>query len=153
MSSCSSSAVSEGTPSTSPTSQGQAVIGFMPRSTSTPTSAPMSRSTSQSSQAGFPGFTQHAGFSSWPYGSAHRRTSSSTPNSYVSDEDLFGDDDLGAYLSEAPAPPRTAEEWANMCANPPPAPPVQQQQQVKSRTSSIAVSNRRRTSSAYKRIS
>jgi hypothetical protein len=32
------------------------------------------------------------------------------PSSYISDEDLFGDDDV-AYLNEAPEPPRTAEQW------------------------------------------
>jgi hypothetical protein len=32
------------------------------------------------------------------------------PSSYMSDEDLFGDDEV-PYLNEAPEPPRTAEQW------------------------------------------
>lgn len=39
-----------------------------------------------------------------------RRHSSDMPSAYVSDEDLYGDDDK-PYLSEPPPPPRSAEVW------------------------------------------
>ncbi|KXS97279.1 hypothetical protein AC578_4578 [Pseudocercospora eumusae] len=47
-------------------------------------------------------------YASWPAGSDLKKTS--RPSAYVSDEDLFGDDDE-AYLSEPPPPPRSAEVW------------------------------------------
>ena len=47
---------------------------------------------------------------------------SQRPNSYISDEDLFGDDDDEHYLKEAPPPPRPAQVWCAMAQ--PLLPPV-----------------------------
>ncbi|CZT25034.1 uncharacterized protein RCC_10762 [Ramularia collo-cygni] len=44
------------------------------------------------------------GYSMWA------TSTSGKPSAYVSDEDLFGNDDE-AYLSEPPPPPRSAEVW------------------------------------------
>lgn len=56
-------------------------------------------------------------FPSWPSGSAFQGFSSRRPSAHVSDEDLFGDDDV-VPLREAPPPPRPAEMWAWAAAQP-----------------------------------
>ncbi|KEQ58751.1 uncharacterized protein M437DRAFT_58738 [Aureobasidium melanogenum CBS 110374] len=49
-----------------------------------------------------------AAFPSWKL--ARPQLPQGPASSYISDEDLFGDDEV-AYLDEAPEPPRTAEQW------------------------------------------
>lgn len=53
----------------------------------------------------------------------HRKKSFDLPSLYVSDEDLFGDDD-DPYLSEPPLPPRSAQQWMARQVAQPLLPPV-----------------------------
>lgn len=62
-----------------------------------------------------------------------RRHSFAKPSAYISDEDLFGEDDA-PYLSEPPAPPRPAEAHLAQPLLPPVTKP------------------RRRSSSAYQKV-
>ncbi|KAJ9632425.1 hypothetical protein H2203_000830 [Taxawa tesnikishii (nom. ined.)] len=63
-------------------------------------------------------YASQCAFPSWPSGSRlfSSQQRMNIPNSYISDEDLFGDlstpgDDHAPYLTEAPEPPRPAEAW------------------------------------------
>lgn len=62
-------------------------------------------------------------YPSWPSGCGFKAASTGVPSAYVSDEDLFGDDDE-PYLSEPPPPPRPAEMWAPVMLARPLLPPV-----------------------------
>lgn len=82
-------------PSTSPSSCASSIqIGFTPPGSRPVNSIPVP--TTQSSHY------SSCAYPSWP---------SKRPSAYISDEDLFGDDDA-PRLSEPPAPPRPAEMWA-----------------------------------------
>lgn len=58
--------------------------------------------------SGSPSPNGPAAFPSWKL--ARPQLPQGPPSSYISDEDLFGDDEV-TYLDEAPEPPRTAEQW------------------------------------------
>ncbi|KAK4494779.1 hypothetical protein PRZ48_014135 [Zasmidium cellare] len=102
----------------------------------TPTSRPMSIASTSSPRNSFSCSTTNpyssCAYPSWRSGSALRKNG--TPSSYVSDEDLFGDDDDEPYLSEPPPPPRPAEVWMAKPLLPPVYP-------VKSRKSSHSSSH------------
>ncbi|TIA20282.1 hypothetical protein D6C81_04281 [Aureobasidium pullulans] len=67
------------------------------------------RNTSDASLlSGSPSPNGPAAYPSWKL--ARPQLPQGPPSSYISDEDLFGDDDVH-YLDEAPEPPRTAEQW------------------------------------------
>jgi hypothetical protein len=91
------------TPSTSPSASSSArsiQIGFSPSGSRAVDVFPSAASqSSKYSRCAYP---------SWPSGGALQVTDR-RPSSYISD--LFGDDDV-PYLSQPPAPPRSAEVWA-----------------------------------------
>ncbi|KAH9830245.1 hypothetical protein Tdes44962_MAKER09066 [Teratosphaeria destructans] len=70
------------------------------------------------------------------FSSCIRKRSFDTPSAYISDEDLFGEDNV-QYLREPPAPPRSAEAYLAR----PLLPPV-----VKPRRRSVSLKSERRTS-------
>lgn len=92
----------ETSPASSPSKS--IAISISPRNMASPTSSLYSHYAAESTSSH--GLT--CAFPSWPTGSSldHR----STPSSYISDADLFGedfDDDFSCpFLNEAPAPPR-----------------------------------------------
>lgn len=79
-------------------------ISISPRTMASPTSSLYSNYSSDSTSSR----GSSCAYPSWPTGSSLEYRS--TPSSYISDADLFGDDlddDLACpFLSEAPAPPR-----------------------------------------------
>ncbi|KAL0261128.1 hypothetical protein SLS55_004824 [Diplodia seriata] len=91
------------TPSSSASSSPRSTFSMASTSSSSFSSSP--RDISGSSPAGYT-----CAFPSWPTGNSFSSGTyrNNTPSSYISDEDLFGDDLLGGspFLEEAPAPPR-----------------------------------------------
>ncbi|KAI8941419.1 hypothetical protein NX059_002641 [Plenodomus lindquistii] len=92
----------EASPSTSPSAS--IPIAISPRNMASPTSSLYSNSSVDSNSSR----GSSCAYPSWPTGPSLGYRS--TPSSYISDEDLFGedfDDDFGCrFLHEAPAPPR-----------------------------------------------
>ena len=50
-------------------------------------------------------------FPSWPSGLVLKKAHNGRASAYISDEELFGDDDV-PYLKEPPSPPRPTQMWA-----------------------------------------
>lgn len=73
------------------------------------TTSAMSVSSTSSARSSSQFQTCSCSYTNWP--SALQRRSLDRPSSYVSDEDLFGSDEI-EYLSDAPAEPRSAAMWA-----------------------------------------
>ena len=93
-------------PSTSPSSARSIQIGFTPSGTDALLDIFPSASSSQSAQ-----YSTCTAYPSWPSGSALKKATSRRPSAYLSDEDLFGDDDV-PYMSDPPPEPRSAQVWA-----------------------------------------
>ncbi|PSK59386.1 hypothetical protein B9Z65_3710 [Elsinoe australis] len=104
----SSSSSSSTSSSSKPSPPSHISIGFTPGGSDALLDIfPQTSSTFKSSATAFP---------SWPKSDMlYSPPERSSASSYISDEDLFGLDDNSSdlpYLSEAPAPPREAHQWA-----------------------------------------
>jgi hypothetical protein len=89
------------------TSPGSSPSKSMPISfatVSSPSSSIFSMYSNEGASCSQQGSTSACAYPSWPTGKSLEYRS--TPSSFISDEDLFGDDCEDSLLQEAPAPPR-----------------------------------------------
>ncbi|KAF2706790.1 hypothetical protein K504DRAFT_66760 [Pleomassaria siparia CBS 279.74] len=89
---------------TSPSSSPAKSIPISFRTTSSPSSSIFSAYAKESTSYSHQGSTSACAYPSWPAGKSLEYRN--TPSSFISDEDLFGDDFEDGLLHEAPAPPR-----------------------------------------------
>ncbi|KAI7333306.1 hypothetical protein KC315_g4272 [Hortaea werneckii] len=83
-------------------------MSFTSSCNTTPGTSPSSSVASQAISIG--GLARNNSSQTPGYSSCNQRKRSYTVSSYLSDEDLFGDDNV-PYFNEAPSPPRSAEAY------------------------------------------